>query len=1463
MAVRPTLQSIKGLSIGATVPVSAATSTGAIIAAQGIDLTGITIIPKSPDVIKNIFEKNRAGTPVLRVEDLVAMRVELRNCTIDPGKPPVIRKTGSKKGLLILHFPPQSITEETFYQPPPADIADPADTTKVPPKPGDPPHPSTNSKPKPEPADPTKDETLREPPIRARSADESRLVFDVPADAEIEYSLAGILEAVQTLKLVVARNAKPRTKKKKPGLVIPIKDLLNFSAVNALSVKKRAALSAHVAASFRLAARGAGDTSTLRARQNASNTNVLTQIPDNIAVGVGIGTIALPKKGPEPKQPTSTQTSIEMPWRLFVSPHAGAEWRHAAEPVHSQATSRTELWHTRMVTPKSDGTHILPPYPDPNRTIRAIWARRGTGIEAANKPMKSKYPNSADLPDPSTVPFRQPLDDYDRYQFVHLSSNFGNDDYHPDPIDTKLMMLSSLGGWLDSRGAWDPIGLSVEEWVHRASMARDHYAKVVYRGFLCPFGHRVSLVKVTERKFHKDRDNIQPDLSQNAYLRQRYFIIIREPVRYFDDSAFHATQSVDGTINFARQFPFSKVEILTDQTPDLDKPEDTEVENGRGQQFFWPYINENPFQFQCVATDLDGRRVAFDLPMIFMDNTIACPRNNVNDKLVPAWALAQNNAADAAVEFNASPLHTTNLDFQKLSLATPNNPGDSAVDVKTVTFNMEAPVRQSPGVSATTNSSLRTYSNNLTRPLFVPKIYQVDAKLGPVAHLTGSTKTNTLRWNTQYLKVGFNTDISAPEADRNIGEVFADVIETGSSMGQLDFSSQGDKSGGFLQPNIKPLALSRTAGPIMTNPDEFAKGILESGAGFPTTPSLNDLPLPLLFGCIPLGELIQLVANISGEPEKIPKFASEAGTQVETFVSTLLRFFNLAIDLPKGPLGIAKGALQQFVFKIDDLIDQGQAVPQEMQQAINKLNEMLGLIEALRDKVESAANAAVDAIGTDPDFTQALADIPALKAKVSELKSILNGPQGNLIPANIRQQLMAFANGLEDILEAIEDAQAVFAAGKTIFEKVDAIVGDPSALAGLLENAGEFGTKLGELNDSIEPFRNAIADFDLLPEGLRAPIVSALKEVEDVFDIAEVISKILEALTGDELTIRFDWNPEIASWPNETNALFRANDKKGLVVAVEGKVKKNGASSPQISVSCSLRSFDLVLIAPASFIELNFDKISFAIDSAAKMDVDVLLKDIKFVGPLSFVETLRDLIPLDGFSDPPYLDITTEGIHAGFDIALPTIAVGVLNISNLSLGAGFTVPFIGQPLSVGFNFCTREQPFCLTVYMFGGGGFFGITIDPQGVQILEAAFEFGASLSIDLGVASGGVEVMAGIYFRMEQDEASLTGYFRLGGHVDVLGLISASIELYLELEYEFSSGKCTGRAELTIEVSVFIFSGSVTIKCEKKFAGSNGDPSLREMMGHQPELPIEQELAAISGPEIDYGWREYAEAFA
>lgn len=108
---------------------------------------------------------------------------------------------------------------------------------------------------------------------------------------------------------------------------------------------------------------------------------------------------------------------------------------------------------------------------------------------------------------------------------------------------------------------------------------------------------------------------------------------------------------------------------------------------------------------------------------------------------------------------------------------------------------------------------------------------------------------------------------------------------------------------------------------------------------------------------------------------------------------------------------------------------------------------------------------------------------------------------------------------------------------------------------------------------------------------------------------------------------------------------------------------------------------------------------------------------------------------------------------------------------------------------------------------------------------------------------------MAGVYFKLESGDATLTGYFRLRGEVDVLGLISASLELYMSLTYESATGKVIGYASLEIEVEVLFFSASVTVAVEKRFAGANGDPTFLDVMSPDP--------AAAFDP-----WRDYFEAF-
>ncbi len=340
------------------------------------------------------------------------------------------------------------------------------------------------------------------------------------------------------------------------------------------------------------------------------------------------------------------------------------------------------------------------------------------------------------------------------------------------------------------------------------------------------------------------------------------------------------------------------------------------------------------------------------------------------------------------------------------------------------------------------------------------------------------------------------------------------------------------------------------------------------------------------------------------------------------------------------------------------------------------------------------------------------------------------------------------------------------------------------------------------------------------------------------------------------------WEPQLRKYPDD-KPIFVTNPASRLTLSA--RTPASPASTVSAHLECSLESFSIHLVPDFEAIEIDFEHARFTVDGA-KPDVDVQLKQdgVRFVGALSFVETLQRIIPLDGFSDPPTVRVDPRGAEASFSLGIPSLTLGIFSLENISFGAGFLIPFDERSMSVGFNFCKRNEPFLLTVSALGGGGFFLIEVDAAGVKRLEASFEFGASLSMDFGVASGGVHVMAGLYFAYESAKgAALTGYLRVGGNVEALGILTVSIELYLGLAYEFSSGKAVGRATLTIEVEVFLFSASVEISCERKFAGSKGDPTLRQVMepyaaGEAGVGPSGYQIPAGEWPFATY-WDAYA----
>ena len=288
------------------------------------------------------------------------------------------------------------------------------------------------------------------------------------------------------------------------------------------------------------------------------------------------GSLSLPSIAP----PQTYETAIEAPYRLIISPNKFARWAHSPTPV-AGVSGRIELWHSRFAVvdtrPGSNGrpdeVNQAPVQPVNNqqpagyRTIRAVWAGTASypdflaninGLPTA--PVPNPY-TGATLPYNPThytsegvgsVPgtndngppgFRTSLDNRDRDEIVHLTSNFHITEfcelepcpaYAPLAVPVNRLMLSSLGAWIDLDARFQdppPAGLSVLEWRHLATMGRDHYVKVVYAGWLAPFGHRANLVKVTERKFIQisltTAQSFAPVPTVVAYNRQRMFIVVR------------------------------------------------------------------------------------------------------------------------------------------------------------------------------------------------------------------------------------------------------------------------------------------------------------------------------------------------------------------------------------------------------------------------------------------------------------------------------------------------------------------------------------------------------------------------------------------------------------------------------------------------------------------------------------------------------------------------------------------------------------------------------------------------------------------------------------------------------------------------------------------------------------------------------------------------------------------------
>jgi len=246
-------------------------------------------------------------------------------------------------------------------------------------------------------------------------------------------------------------------------------------------------------------------------------------------------------------------------------------------------------------------------------------------------------------------------------------------------------------------------------------------------------------------------------------------------------------------------------------------------------------------------------------------------------------------------------------------------------------------------------------------------------------------------------------------------------------------------------------------------------------------------------------------------------------------------------------------------------------------------------------------------------------------------------------------------------------------------------------------------------------------------------------------------------------------------------------------LAKPGELSAEAESSSRGSVTnFQISMFKLVIV--------SFKELSFVSKDGKKTDITVRLADVdpvRFGGALQFVEEIRKFLDDKIFSNLPVEQVANFGAKVARTVGVPNVNLGVFSLTNINMAVALDLPYINAPVGFSFRFSSRDDQFHVGVGVFGGGGFFGLICGMDGLRGVEGGLEFGGQVELDLGVASGGMHCLAGIYFKLETIDIQIAGFLRLGGHMSVLGLVTLSIEFKVELGYDLHTNTVWGEASL------------------------------------------------------------------
>ncbi len=346
---------------------------------------------------------------------------------------------------------------------------------------------------------------------------------------------------------------------------------------------------------------------------------------------------------------------------------------------------------------------------------------------------------------------------------------------------------------------------------------------------------------------------------------------------------------------------------------------------------------------------------------------------------------------------------------------------------------------------------------------------------------------------------------------------------------------------------------------------------------------------------------------------------------------------------------------------------------------------------------------------------------------------------------------------------------------------------------------GIAGGELPKLLGSLE-LPDLIPTVDLRLPGAAAQLPKL--SVEPQFDHPDVP----EIPTG--VCFHFTWEPKVQSFPKDSaSPTFVADEDTHVLLALTTCVPQTDTT-----FTAALERFTVQLPPEIAVVAIDFEHVTYN-NVNGSSSVDAKVTDWRFIGELSWLEPLKDL--LAGLLDngAPTFD---AGIFVDYSIPIPGFSIGVLGVSGLRVDLGLDLPDSGAS-SVDLAVGTRDDPFRITIMGFGGDGSFGLEVDARQIVLIEGSLAVTYELAVDVFLVAASLSASLGVYVEFErtakfpEGEVTLGAYAELRGSISFIGIVEVSGAVTVALEYEINAQLLRGCAAVTAEVSSIFGNKDVT----------------------------------------------------